>query len=335
MTAKSLNPRVSIIVEWENALLSEGERSAALLRALRRQTTELAAEPDDHSPAPAGRPLFELLVVYDEAKFDSRTLNKLLERCIGQEDDILRRRLLPVGDSGYYRNKNFGVAAAAGEIVVFVDSDVVPEPDWLLQILTALDDPAVQIVAGNSYIDPVGLVGKVFALTWFLPLRSDDGPMQSVQSFFANNLAMRKVFCLQHPFPDLQGTSRGACIVLASQLARENIPVFYNPRARVAHPAPNGFAHVSKRALAQGRDRVLRERSCGNRWSASWLASGSRLLRHWAGSARKIFMGFKRVSLNPLLTPAAVAVAAFYYLLFWAGEMMTHLRIPAIRRIRI
>lgn len=324
MTAMTTRPRVSIIVEWENALLSEEERSTALLRALLQQANTLG-----------GQRSFELLIVYDETKFDGNSLAKLLERCMGPEDDILSRRLLPTADSGYYKIKNFGVAAATGEIIVLVDSDVVPEHDWLLQILTTLEDPAIDIVAGNSYIDPVGLVGKVFALTWFFPLRSDDGPVRRTRSLFANNLAMRKTVCLQHPFPDLGATSRGACLVLASQLTEANIPVFYNPRARVTHPAPNGFAHFCRRALAQGRDRVLRERTYGNRWSASWLASVSRLARHWAGSTWKVCAGFRRVSLQPFLIPAAVAIAACYYLLYWVGEMMTHLRIPAIRRIRI
>ena len=329
------HPRVSIVLEWENVLLSENDRATALLRALRRQTADLAAESDDRPAALAGQPSFELIIVYDETKFDSSTLTKLLERCMGREDDLLRRRLLPTGDGGYYKVKNFGAAAATGEIIVFVDSDVIPEPGWLLQILTTLDDPAVQIVVGNSYIEPAGLVGKVFALTWFFPPRSDDSPVQNTLSFFANNLAMRKEFSLQYPFPDLGATSRGSCIVLASQLAEANIPVFYNPRARVAHPAPNGFTHICKRALTQGRDRLLRERKYGNHWSASWLASVSRLLRHWADAAWKICTGFHKAGLQPLLIPPAVAIAAFYYLLYWAGEMMTHLRIPAIRRIRV
>jgi len=335
MVAVAPEARISIVVEWENALLSEGERSAAMLRELRRQATEIAARPSDHFAVTLGRPLFEVLIVYDEAEFDKHALAALLARCMGEADDILRWRLLPAGDSSYYGNKNLGASAAAGDIVVFVDSDVVPEADWLAQILTALDDPAVKIVTGNTYIEPEGLVGKVFALSWFFPLRSEDGSLQRVQSFFANNLAMRRIFCEQHPFPDLRGTSRGACIVLASQLARENIPVFLNPRARVAHPAPNGFSHISKRALAQGRDRLFRERRYGSPGSASWLASTSRLAYHWSVSAWKICTGCRRVGLNPLLIPAAAAVATYYYLLYWAGEMMSHLRIPAIQRIRI
>jgi hypothetical protein len=167
-------------------------------------------------------------------------------------------------------------------------------------------------------------LGGVFVvlplLTWFFPLRSEDGALQRAHSLFANNLAMRREVCARYPFPEIEGSSRGACLVLTTQLASADVPVFHNPLARAAHPAPNGFVHVSKRALAQGRDCLLRERIHGSRLSASWLASGYRLLRHWAGAAWKIGTGIRRVGLNPLLMPAAVAVAGYYYLLYWPAR---------------
>ena len=68
------------------------------------------------------------------------------------------------------------VLRAAPEKVyrAFLDSDVVPEPGWLDRLLDALAGPGVEVVAGGTYVEPVGLVGKTFALTWFFPLRGDD-----------------------------------------------------------------------------------------------------------------------------------------------------------------
>jgi len=328
-------PLVSFIVEWENALLSAENRPVAMLRTLRRQAAEVALNPDTAFSLPPRSPVFELLVVYDEAEFDDGELARLLRLCTGEPDEVLYWRLLPTRDSGYYKNKNFGAGKAVGEIFLFVDSDVIPEPGWLKQVLSGLEDPAVEIMTGNVYIEPVGLVGKVFALTWFFPLRSEHGPLRRVDSFFANGLAMRSGFYRHHPFPDLKGTSRGSCIVLADQLAAANIPVYLNPRARVGHPAPNGFRHISKRALAQGRDRLYRERHFGTRWSASLLASCLRLAHHVAASASKIVTRFYKVGLNPLLIPAALAVAWYYYLLYWAGEILARAGLRAIYKIRV
>ncbi|MGK2924441.1 MAG: glycosyltransferase [Lysobacterales bacterium] len=334
MAEQASNPRLSIVVEWENVLLSGSDRSAAMLREVRRQAQALVAGVSAADATQAGPPL-ELLLVYDPAEFDEAVLTALLGSHLGPAGDVLRWRVLPTRDSGYYKNKDFGARSAAGDIIVFLDSDVIPEPGWLEQIVSGLADPAVSIVAGSAYIDPAGLIGKVFALTWFFPLRSKNGPLRAVNHFFANNLAMRRELYLQYSFPDLEETSRGACIVLASELAQANIAVYHDPRARVAHPAPNGFAHISKRALAQGRDRLYRERHYGSRWSASWPAACVRALRHCGASAWKICTNFRAVGLSPLLIPAAIAVAWYYYLLYWAGETLSQLRVPAITRVRV
>lgn len=323
-----------MVVEWENALLSEGDRSVAMLQEVRRQVQALAARASAPGPGKAAPPL-ELLLVYDRAEFDDAVLTALLDRHLGPADDVLRWRVLPTRETGYYRIKDRGARSATGDIIVFLDSDVIPEPGWLEQILSGLEDPGVQMVAGSAYIDPAGLIGKVFALTWFFPLRSKNGPLRAVNHFFANNLAMRRELYLRYPFPDLEDTSRGACIVLAAQLAQANIAVYQNPGARVTHPAPNGFAHISKRALAQGRDRLYRERHYGSRWSASWPAACARALRHCAGSAWKVCTNFRNVGLSPLLIPAAIAIAWYYYLLYWAGETLSQLRVPAIKRVRV
>jgi len=328
-------PFLSFIVEWENALLCEQSRPGTLLRALRRQSVEVAMSAKAGLETTSRACLFELLVVYDEAQFDGATLAGLLHRCAGAPDQVLQWRLLPTHDSGYYKNKNLGGRAAAGEILLFIDSDVIPEEGWLNQVLCGLADPDIGIMAGNAYIEPAGLVGKVFALTWFFPLRSNDGPLQRADSLFANNLAMRRDAHRQYPFPDLAGTSRGSCLILAKQLATAGVPIYLNPRVRVAHPAPHGLRHISKRALAQGRDRLYRERHFGTRWSASSLASCLRLARHCVGSAGKIASGFHRVRLNPLLIPAAIAVAWYYYCLYWTGEIMAHAGLAAVYRIRV
>lgn len=328
-TGPATRPRASIVIEWENALHSAASRSEAMLRELRRQAERVAA--DD---AGAGTE-FELLVVHDAEAFDAAALRDRIAACVGSPDAVLDWRLLPAVGGGYYRSKDFGAQAASGDTLLFLDSDVIPEPKWLARMLSALEDPGVRVVAGSAYIEPSGLVGKVFALTWFFPLRSTDGPLRRVGHFFANNLAVRRDVYLAHPFPDLQGTARGACLVLADQLKEAGISIHQHPRARVTHPAPNGFRHISKRALAQGRDRLYRERNFGTRWSASWPGSCVRWVMHLGGASLKLVTRFRRVGLNPLAIPAALAVAWYYYTLYWVGETLSHLRVPAVRRIRV
>ena len=111
-------PKVSIIVEWENARLSEGGRPAAMLRAVGQQAIELAAKLDLYpqlSPHLAGaRPLCELLIVFDNTRSGDENPTPLVERSIAGAADVVRWRLVPVNDSGYYSKKHHGVMAADG-----------------------------------------------------------------------------------------------------------------------------------------------------------------------------------------------------------------------------
>ena len=45
-------------------------------------------------------------------------------------------------------SRNIGLAHARGDVVVFIDDDAVPEPDWLEALLAPYDDPGVACVGG-------------------------------------------------------------------------------------------------------------------------------------------------------------------------------------------
>ena len=148
-------------------------------------------------------------------------------------------RLLPAPGASYYQQKNTGAAAATGDVVVFLDSDVVPEEGWLESILRPFALPWVRCAAGNSYVDTGSVYGKAFALTWFFPLRDHDGRRGLVAHFYANNVAFRRDFFLARGFADDGGLARGACRRLAESIRAEGHKIAYDGAARVSHPPPN------------------------------------------------------------------------------------------------
>jgi hypothetical protein len=236
-----------------------------------------------------------------------------------------------VPDSRYYELKNHGASEATGGILVFLDSDAVPEPGWLEALLAPFADPAVDVVAGQTYIQPDSLYAKAFALWWFFPLRAPAGPLRPVRHFFANNVAFRRSIFRAHPFAPVQGTSRGACLELAIALQNAGITIWSAPAARVAHPPPRGWRHFVLRALAQGRDRLPRERG----WRATLAGSAVRLARHVAAGAASTLGGRRAVGLTLAGVAPAIALCCAYYALFFAGEVAALSGASAVRRIRV
>ena len=87
-----------------------------------------------------GRERMELIVVDDASTDDSGEL----ARSVGAR--VVRREQ----SRGLASARNAGIAAAQGEILVFTDDDVEPEPDWLEELLTPFGDPAVEGVTGRT-----------------------------------------------------------------------------------------------------------------------------------------------------------------------------------------
>jgi hypothetical protein len=310
-------PSVSIIIEWENARLSELGRTRRMLAAL-------AAQLPDIAPASA-----ELIVLHDAEAVPPALIQDLLREAFGAAPPPLQ--LIPTHDSQYYRQKNHGASLARHEVVLFLDSDVVPEPGWLAALLGHLSDPAVGVVGGNTYIEPDSLYARAFALFWFFPLREVTAETRDTTHFFANNVAFRRALFARHGFPELP-LMRGQCGVLAATLRAAGHGLLIETRARVSHPAPNGGAHFLRRALCDGHDTIQRHRlGLGVRGGLPF-GTVSRLGRGLRDSARRIAAGRRAVGLGPAGALAALGVAGAYLLLAACGEVLGRLAPGLVRR---
>ena len=321
--------KVAIIIEWENVVLSQTARAVAMLREL---ATQIASLSESLASDKSGTIIdVSTVIVFDPNTFDETQLRNKHRAILKDYPDPLITYLSVPGER-YYELKNHAGRSVAADLLIFLDSDAIPEPLWLSNMIETFTDPRVDVVAGNSFVDPCDLFSKAFAVAWFFPLRTSAQKVCPTKRFFANNVAFKRNVLLDCPFPDIPGTTRGSCTKLAEMLHDRGIGLYQNTAVQVSHPAPNGWAHFVTRALAQGRDRLIPtiEDHGRKRWM---IRLSFRSLADDLKSAGKgIFTNHLRVEMGAHLIPFAIGQMTAYYLLVVIGALLTLVNPAKARR---
>ncbi len=306
---------VSIVIEWENVLLSELDRTFLMLKQLKKQILEFT-----HT--------VEVIVLFNIAQIERKTIEAILkENLYGDSPELTHYfRLIETENSHYFDLKNIGATHAKGEIVVLLDSDVIPEANWLNEITRLFfENKEVRAVAGHTYLTCNTFIGKAFALGWIFPIHQSKLEVHSNYKYFkANNIAFRREVFLDYPFPKLpSGVTRGACRKLGETLHESNITLWTNTGAQANHPPPSNFEHFKMRALAHGRDKILGRKIFG----LSFLGAIASLF-FWVG--KRIFINLvkivsknREVNLPIWQTPFAFGTMICFYLLSLVGGFIS------------
>jgi GT2 family glycosyltransferase len=115
-------------------------------------------------------------------------------------------------EQGLSHARNRGIAESSGEITLFTDDDVLPEPDWLETTLAGMAEYGADACGG--YIAPIWetpppawLTERFYGFLAVRTDRTDDYPIESgSQAPFGANMAIRKaVFDKVGPFDTNRG----------------------------------------------------------------------------------------------------------------------------------
>ena len=324
-------PPASIVIEWSNALLAEAERPSRMIKALREQADALRADwgrdPKNHRFFP-----LQVLICFDSEQVTSEEISRMAPSGAPGDHGALRIRHCGYAGAEYYELKNRGAEEANCAVLLFLDSDVVPQPGWLENLWGTFRDPGYRVVGGISFVETGSLWAKATALNWVFELPPDWTEIRPAKRFWANNVAFRRNIFTAHSYPRMEGASRGACEELAGELAAEGIPMHINGSVRVEHPAPAGLSGFFERAMAQGRDRVLWHRRFSSWWMQSMPAGLLRWVKHLAQVAWRTLQNHRQARVRVWEIPLVIAISWAYYTVFLAGEWLMHLAPDYMRR---
>jgi len=321
---QAAKPQISIIIEWENVKLSEMGRCREMLRAMAKQIPEYF-DKQPNIPASAPVAAAEILILYDSGAFDGGLIEEIVASEIPKTTRHCQWQIIAAGSEGYYGLKNIGSRQAQGNVLVFIDSDLIPEEKWLENMLSPLQDKEVKVVAGHAYVTPDNMMSRTFALTWFFPLRAQEAKISPAKGFFANSVAFQRDVFLAHPYEVIPGASRGACRLLAKKLAAEGLQMLSNTGAQASHPPPNGLKHFLMRAVVQGRDDLLMNQTEQRAGKATIFHSIARIGKWQLKALRRILFQHGTVGMPFYQVPFAMFIASVYGFLFFMGDIATRL----------
>ena len=319
----NLGPSFSFIIEWDNARLSELGRTRQMIRALQEQVVA-------HRPKPAQPP--QIVILYDKNQVDPAIIHQVLDETLDAFAWDAIVKVVPTDGLGYYELKNFGVLHVDREITLFIDSDTIPEPGWFDALMSAIEQPQIEVVGGNTYVYPDSFLAKAFGLFWFYGPRSKGTALYNHEFIYANNVAFKRSLLERYPFPEVS-SFRGQCHMLSQKMRFDGITVYRHDGARVMHPTTNGVAHFLRRAICEGHDEVTicRERNLGR----LRIGPAGALVR-LAGSIKSMIGRAARDRRDlDLSVPGAIAasfVGATYIFLKFVGEVVTFFSPGFVRR---
>ncbi len=323
----SASPYISIVIEFENATTVAWDRVAATFKSLAAQLT---ATP---FPSTAGDRAPEIICVHPGVSSDSEPLCQRIVAGAKSLEVVADLRCIALPGGRYYELKNHGIREARGELVVLIDSDVVPEDDWLVQLLGPFDNPETVAVAGHTFLGNSDLISRTLALVWVFPLRDRDQTIDR-RPLVANNCAFRGDWLKANSFPEDDGF-KVSCSLLANRLESCGHALVRVP-ARACHAPLSGFRFLVWRALVTGRDADRKVMAFkGTALATRMVRALKHGLKMELRAIRRVLAHYHHVSLPLWQVPFALGIGLSFYGLALVSQVLqaAGLTAPRIERV--
>ena len=190
-------------------------------------------------------------------------------------------RVVVEPELGASNARNRGIAEATGSIIAFIDDDVVPDDDWLCEVVRPLLDGEWEGVGGRVDLDPA-VPRPAWLSSWLSPYLAEFRPAEEggdLQRIARKRLSEAYLLTANAAFtadvleraggfdPELGPRDGNPFVNDDIGLCREVFAaggrIRYEPRARVVHELPAGRLrrrYLLRRLHAQGRSDWMLER---------------------------------------------------------------------------
>ena len=200
---------------------------------------------------------WEVIVVDNNSKDRTRQIVEEMQR----EWPLLRYEFEQA--QGLSHARNHGIAAARGDVLLFTDDDVLPEPDWLETTLSGLEKHHADACGG--YIAPIWetpppawLTDRFYGFLAIRTDRTDDYPIvEAGQAPFGANMAMKRTVFDRVGLFDTNRGRKGKVLAsgedgeLFERILAARIPSVFLGQSRVHHKVET--FRVSKRYFRRWR----------------------------------------------------------------------------------
>jgi GT2 family glycosyltransferase len=243
------SPHISVVVPTYNRL----GRLRHVITALEQQ-----AYPSD---------AYEVIVVSDGSTDGTHGYLEALR-------SPMRLRWFPQANRGPAAARNAGIQEAGGEFVVFIDDDVVPEPQLLAEHARSHHDANHDVVVLGPLLTPKGFEmvpwvrweQEMLMKQYRALLRGDWSA--TARQFYTGNASLRRSHILAAGGFD-EGFRRAEDVELAYRLANNGLDFVFNMQAVGMHFADRSFRAWLDAAYTYGRNDVIFARDRNQKWLLS------------------------------------------------------------------
>jgi len=318
--SESLYRNFSIIIEWQNIILSEFWRARKLLQQLCKQVIETSS----HVSKP------EIIMVYNSEETEWSKIEQLVNEQLAPCMSLIELKIIPTSRLRYYELKNFAAKHSHRDIIIFLDSDVIPEDGWLIGLLEAFQQPEVSLVGGANYYPSESLYEKATGLIHYGPRESADDHIREAEYFPGGNVAFRRELFEAFPFPPLPHF-RGRW-TLMEKIRNQGIKIYCQPKSRASHPPPNGLGHFVRRAVCDGYDVIMDHKCMVSVNTQSALGNNRNNPKSMRRKFSRFYKRYKQAGLGVTDAIGVFGIIFSYISLMFFGMILTSIKPELIRR---